>query len=118
MHVTILNEPIAGVTDILGRELDLLALAWSATRVTVLGPTIGLLPDGFVKRGADTPGSMRITRPDESLDLLAEGDLGAAFPRRLGREGHAGAAHRRTAAGRSVIQRRPLPEPARGHERA
>jgi len=52
---------------------ELLALAGPATRVTVVGPTVGLLPDAFVARGTDILGSVRITRPDEFLDLLAEG---------------------------------------------
>ena len=58
---------------------DLLGMAGPATRVTVVGPTIGLLPDAFVARGADILGSVRITRPDEFLDLLAEGGSAPHF---------------------------------------
>jgi uncharacterized protein (DUF4213/DUF364 family) len=58
---------------------DLLAMAHPATRVTVVGPTVGLLPDAFVARGADILGSVRITRPDDFLDLLAEGGSAPHF---------------------------------------
>jgi uncharacterized protein (DUF4213/DUF364 family) len=58
---------------------DLLALAGPAARVTVVGPTVGLLPDALVARGADILGSVRITRPDEFLDLIAEGGSAPHF---------------------------------------
>jgi uncharacterized protein len=58
---------------------DLLAMAGPATRVTVVGPTVGLLPDPFIARGADILGSVRITRPDEFLDLLGEGGSAPHF---------------------------------------
>jgi uncharacterized protein (DUF4213/DUF364 family) len=58
---------------------DLLAMADPATRVTVVGPTVGMLPDALVARGADILGSVRITRPDEFLDLLAEGGSAPHF---------------------------------------
>lgn len=70
--------PAADVLLITGSTLlndtleDLLALARPASRVTVVGPTVGMLPDAFVARGADILGSVRVTRPDEFLDLLAE----------------------------------------------
>ena len=48
----------------------------------MVGPTVGLLPDAFLARGADILGSVRITRPDEFLDLLAEG---GSAPHFLGR---------------------------------
>jgi uncharacterized protein (DUF4213/DUF364 family) len=51
----------------------LLALTEPAARVTVVGPTVGLLPDAFLRRGADILGSIRITEPDAFLDVLAEG---------------------------------------------
>jgi len=71
--------PAADVLLITGSTLltdtleDLLALARPAARVTVLGPTVGMLPDAFIARGADILGSVRITDPDAFLDLLAEG---------------------------------------------
>jgi uncharacterized protein (DUF4213/DUF364 family) len=77
--------PAADVLLITGATLlndtleDLLALARPRTRVTVLGPTVGMLPDAFLARGADILGSVRITRPDEFLDLLAEGGSAPHF---------------------------------------
>lgn len=58
---------------------DLLAIARPDARVTVVGPTVGMLPDAFVARGADILGSVRITRPDEFLDLLGEGGSAPHF---------------------------------------
>jgi uncharacterized protein len=58
---------------------DLLGMARPETRVTVVGPTVGMLPDAFVARGADILGSVRITRPDAFLDLLAEGGSAPHF---------------------------------------
>ena len=71
--------PEADVVLITGSTLvndtleDLLALAKPAARVTVVGPTVGLLPDAFLRRGADVLGTVRIIAPDAFLDVLAEG---------------------------------------------
>jgi len=71
--------PEADVVLITGSTLvndtleDLLALAKPGARVTVVGPTVGLLPDAFLRCGADILGSVRITEPDAFLDVLAEG---------------------------------------------
>jgi uncharacterized protein len=71
--------PAADVVLITGSTLvndtleDLLALRKPGARVTVVGPTVGLLPDAFLRRGADILGSVRITEPDAFLDVLAEG---------------------------------------------
>ena len=73
---------ITGATLINDTLEDLLALARPEARVTVLGPTVGMLPDAFLARGADILGSVRITRPDAFLDLLAEG---GSAPHFLGR---------------------------------
>ena len=59
---TLLNDTLEG----------LLALARPGARVTVVGPTVGMLPDAFAARGADILGSVRITQPDAFLDLIAE----------------------------------------------
>jgi uncharacterized protein len=58
---------------------DLLSWAKPEARVTVVGPTVGLLPDAFLARGADYLGGVRITDPDAFLDLLAEGGSGYHF---------------------------------------
>ena len=70
---------ITGATLINDTLEDLLALARPASRVTVLGPTVGMLPDAFLARGADILGSVRITAPDAFLDLLAEGGSAPHF---------------------------------------
>ena len=63
---------ITGATLLNDTLEDLLALARPEARITVVGPTVGMLPDAFVARGASVLGSVRITRPDEFLDLVAE----------------------------------------------
>ena len=77
--------PIADVALITGSTLvnntleHLLALTRPDARVTVVGPTVGMLPDAFLARGADVLGCVRITEPDAFLDLLAEGGSGYHF---------------------------------------
>src|SRR5882724_1860735 len=71
--------PEADVVLITGSTLvndtleELLALRKPGARATVVGPTVGMLPDAFLRRGADILGSVRITEPDAFLDVLAEG---------------------------------------------
>jgi uncharacterized protein (DUF4213/DUF364 family) len=87
----IANEvvPLADILLITGATLlndtleDLLALARPQTRVTVLGPSVGMLPDAFVARGTDALGSVRVTAPDEFLDIIGEG---GSAPHFLGRQ--------------------------------
>ncbi len=74
---------ITGATLLNDTLEDLLALARPEARVTVLGPTVGMLPDAFLARGADVLGSVRITQPDAFLDLLAEGGSAPHFLGRL-----------------------------------
>jgi uncharacterized protein len=77
--------PQADVVLITGSTLvdatleDLLALARPNARITIVGPTVGMLPDAFLTRGADVLGCVRITEPDTFLDLLAEGGSGYHF---------------------------------------
>jgi uncharacterized protein (DUF4213/DUF364 family) len=47
--------------------------------VVLVGPTVGLYPDAFLRRGADVLGGVRITAPDAFLDVLAEGGSGYHF---------------------------------------
>lgn len=70
---------MTGTTLINDTLEDLLSWAKPAARVTVVGPTVGLLPDAFLARGADYLGGVRVTRPDDFLDLLAEGGSGYHF---------------------------------------
>jgi uncharacterized protein len=70
---------ITGSTLVNATLEDLLAMARPEARVTVVGPTVGMLPDAFLARGADVLGCVRITEPDAFLDLLAEGGSGYHF---------------------------------------
>jgi uncharacterized protein (DUF4213/DUF364 family) len=70
---------VTGTTLLNDTLEDLLSWARPDARVTVVGPTVGLLPDAFLKRGADILGGVRITQPDDFLDLLAEGGSGYHF---------------------------------------
>jgi uncharacterized protein (DUF4213/DUF364 family) len=67
-------------TTLINDTLDgLLALARPDARVTMVGPTVGLLPDPLLRRGADVLGSVRIVDPHAFLDILAEGGSGYHF---------------------------------------
>lgn len=70
---------ITGTTLINDTLDELLHLAKPAARVTMVGPTVSMLPDAFLPRGADILGTVRITAPDEFLDILAEGGSGYHF---------------------------------------
>jgi uncharacterized protein (DUF4213/DUF364 family) len=70
---------ITGSTLLNGSLEALLAMARLDARVTVVGPTVGMLPDAFLARGADILGGVQITAPDAFLDLLAEGGSGYHF---------------------------------------
>jgi uncharacterized protein len=70
---------ITGSTLVNNTLEQLLALSRPDTRVTVVGPTVGMLPDAFLTRGADVLGCVRITESDDFLDLLAEGGSGYHF---------------------------------------
>ena len=54
-----------------------MALCQPKARVVLVGPTVGLLPDAFLRRGVDVLGGVRVTAPDAFLDVLMEG--GAAY---------------------------------------
>jgi len=70
---------ITGSTLVSNTLEHLLVLARPDARVTVVGPTVGMLPDAFLARGANVLGCVRITEPDPFLDLLAEGGSGYHF---------------------------------------
>src|SRR5207302_3256321 len=70
---------ITGATLLNDTLEDLLAWARPETRVTVVGPTAGMLPAPFLARGVDVLGSVRITDPDGFLDLIAEGGAAPHF---------------------------------------
>jgi uncharacterized protein (DUF4213/DUF364 family) len=70
---------ITGATLVNGTLDRLLALADPAARITILGPSVGMLPDAFLGRGVAILGGVRITAPDAFLDLVAEGASGRAL---------------------------------------
>jgi uncharacterized protein (DUF4213/DUF364 family) len=70
---------ITGTTLINDTLEGLLGAAKPTARVTMVGPTVSLLPDAFLRRGADILGTVRITEPDEFLEMLAEGGSGYHF---------------------------------------
>ncbi len=70
---------LTGSTLLNGTLEDLLLLARPQARVVVVGPTVGLLPDAFLRRGVDVLGGVRVTAPDAFLDVLAEGGSGQHF---------------------------------------
>jgi uncharacterized protein len=70
---------ITGTTLVNDTLEHLLGLCRPAARVVLVGPTVGLLPDAFVRRGVDVLGGIRVTKPDAFLDVLAEGGSGYHF---------------------------------------
>lgn len=66
---TLLNDTLEG----------LLGLCRPDARMVVVGPTVSLLPGAFLRRGADVLGGVRVTAPDEFLDVLSEGGSGYHF---------------------------------------
>ena len=70
---------ITGTTLVNDTLEHLLALCRPTARVVVVGPTVGLLPDAFLRRGVDVLGGIRVTAPDAFLDVLAEGGSGYHF---------------------------------------
>jgi len=55
---------------------NLLEIIPQKSRVILVGPTSGLLPDVLFTRGVDIIGATRITDPDKMLELVAEGAAG------------------------------------------
>ena len=70
---------ITGSTLINDTLDDILAAARPDTCTVVVGPTVGLVPDAYLRRGCDILGGIRVTRADEFLDILAEGGAGFHF---------------------------------------
>jgi uncharacterized protein (DUF4213/DUF364 family) len=67
-------------TALLNDTLEgLLALCRHDARVVVVGPTVSLLPAAYLRRGVDVLGGVRVTAPDEFLDVLSEGGSGYHF---------------------------------------
>jgi uncharacterized protein (DUF4213/DUF364 family) len=67
-------------TTLLNDTLDgILAAARPDCCKVVVGPTVGLVPDAYLRRGCNVLGSIRVTDPDTFLDVLAEGGSGYHF---------------------------------------
>jgi uncharacterized protein (DUF4213/DUF364 family) len=67
-------------TTLINRTLDhLLSLPKPGARVAVIGPTVSLLPDALMHRGASILGTILINDVDAFLDVLAEGGSGYHF---------------------------------------
>jgi len=70
---------ITGTTLINSTLEGLLSLAHKNARIVVMCPTASMLPDAFFKRGVDILGGDIVTKPDELLDVIAEGGSGYHF---------------------------------------
>lgn len=70
---------ITGTTLLNSTLENLLMLCRPKARVVLVGPTVGLVPDAFLRRGVDVLGGVRVTAPDAFLDVLAEGGSGYHF---------------------------------------
>jgi len=70
---------ITGTTLLNDTLDDILAAAKPNACKVVVGPTVGLVPDAYLRRGCDILGSIRVTDADKFLDVLAEGGSGYHF---------------------------------------
>lgn len=70
---------ITGVTILNDTLLDILKECNKGAEILVTGPTASMLPDAFFDEGVTTMGGVIVTRPDELLDVLAEGGSGYHF---------------------------------------
>ena len=66
---TIINDSIDGI----------LKLIKPGAEVIVAGPSAGMIPDALFNAGATIVGGVRVTKPDDMLDILAEGGSGYHF---------------------------------------
>ena len=72
-------DVITGVTILNDTLPDLLAMCKPGADILVTGPTAGMLPDAFFKRGVTVMGGILVTKPDELLDIISEGGSGYHF---------------------------------------
>ena len=72
-------DVITGVTILNDTLPDLLAMCKPGADMLVTGPTAGMLPDAFFKRGVTVMGGILVTKPDELLDIISEGGSGYHF---------------------------------------
>ena len=72
-------DVITGVTILNDTLPDLLAMCKLGADILVTGPTAGMIPDAFFKRGVTVMGGILVTKPDELLDIISEGGSGYHF---------------------------------------
>ena len=72
-------DVITGVTILNDTLPDLLAMCKPGADILVTGPTAGMIPDAFFKRGVTVMGGILVTKPDELLDVMIEGGSGYHF---------------------------------------
>lgn len=70
---------ITGVTILNDTLPDLLKLCKPKAQIVVTGPTAGMLPDAFFENKVTIMGGILVTKPDEVLDIIAEGGSGYHF---------------------------------------
>ncbi len=70
---------ITGVTILNDTLPELLSEAKPGAEILVTGPTASMLPDEFFRRGVTMLGGIQVTKPDELLDIIAEGGSGYHF---------------------------------------
>jgi uncharacterized protein (DUF4213/DUF364 family) len=70
---------ITGTTLLNDTLDDILAAAKPDACKVVVGPTVGLVPDAYLRRRCDILGTIQVTRADDFLDVLAEGGSGYHF---------------------------------------
>jgi uncharacterized protein len=66
---TLINDTLEGILKNAKKGAD----------VMVVGPTASMLPDAFFNRGVTSIGGIMVNKPDELLDVLAEGGSGYHF---------------------------------------
>jgi uncharacterized protein (DUF4213/DUF364 family) len=66
---TLINDTLEGI----------LKNAKKNANIMVVGPTASMLPDAFFSRGVSSIGGIIVNKPDELLDILAEGGSGYHF---------------------------------------
>lgn len=72
-------DVITGVTILNDTLPDLLNMCKPGADILVTGPTAGMIPDAFFKRGVTVMGGILVTKPDELLDVISEGGSGYHF---------------------------------------
>lgn len=70
---------ITGTTLLNDSLDDILSFAKPDACKVVVGPTVGLVPDAYARRGCDILGTIQVTHAQEFLDVLAEGGSGYHF---------------------------------------